>query len=90
MNDLIRPALYHAHHEIVPLRKNGLPPVTADVVGPICESGDFLGARPPDGQRHAGDYLAVCARARTDSCSRRTTTRGRARRKCWWKAPATG
>ena len=35
-------ALYHAHHEIVPLRKNALPPVTADVVGPICESGDFL------------------------------------------------
>ena len=42
MNDLIRPSLYHAHHEIIPVRKNALPPVTADVVGPICETGDFL------------------------------------------------
>ena len=42
MNDLIRPALYRAHHDIIPVRKNSLPPVTADVVGPICETGDFL------------------------------------------------
>ena len=33
MNDLIRPALYQAHHEIVPVRRNSLPPITADVVG---------------------------------------------------------
>lgn len=43
MNDLIRPSLYQAYHEIVPVK---LPPstekITADVVGPICESGDFL------------------------------------------------
>src|SRR6185369_463137 len=42
MNDLIRPALYQGHHEIVPLRKNGRTPILADVVGPVCESGDFL------------------------------------------------
>ncbi len=61
MNDLIRPALYHAHHEIVPLRKNGLPPVTADVVGPICESGDFLAHDRLMANAMPGDYLAVCA-----------------------------
>jgi diaminopimelate decarboxylase len=61
MNDLIRPALYHAHHEIVPLRKNGLPPMTADVVGPICESGDFLAHDRPMANAMPGDYLAVCA-----------------------------
>jgi diaminopimelate decarboxylase len=60
MNDLIRPALYHAHHEIVPLRKNGLPPVTADVVGPVCESGDFLARGRLMADAMPGDYLAVC------------------------------
>ncbi|MGO9009736.1 MAG: diaminopimelate decarboxylase [Bryobacteraceae bacterium] len=61
MNDLIRPALYHAHHEIVPLRKNGLPPVKADVVGPVCESGDFLARDRQMANAMPGDYLAVCA-----------------------------
>jgi len=61
MNDLIRPALYQAHHEIVPLRRNALPPVTADVVGPICESGDFLARDRPMANAMPGDYLAVCA-----------------------------
>jgi diaminopimelate decarboxylase len=61
MNDLIRPALYHAHHEIVPLRKNGLPLVKADVVGPICESGDFLARDRMMANAMPGDYLAVCA-----------------------------
>ena len=43
MNDLIRPALYQGHHEIVPLREDDTNTrVTADVVGPICESGDFF------------------------------------------------
>ena len=43
MNDLIRPSLYHAYHMILPakLRKNGK--IKADVVGPICETGDYLG-----------------------------------------------
>ena len=61
MNDLIRPALYQAHHEIVPLRRNDLPPVVADVVGPICESGDFLARDRPMANAMPGDYLAVCA-----------------------------
>ncbi len=43
MNDLIRPALYGAHHEIVPVRKpSGPRRAAADVVGPVCESGDFF------------------------------------------------
>jgi diaminopimelate decarboxylase len=61
MNDLIRPSLYHAHHEIIPLRKNGLPPVTADVVGPICETGDFLARGRQMANVMPGDFLAVCA-----------------------------
>jgi diaminopimelate decarboxylase len=42
MNDLVRPALYDAYHEIIPLLKAGAKRVKVDVVGPICESGDFL------------------------------------------------
>jgi diaminopimelate decarboxylase len=42
MNDLIRPAFYDAYHEIVPLRRRMGAPVKADVVGPICESGDYF------------------------------------------------
>jgi diaminopimelate decarboxylase len=59
MNDLIRPALYHAHHEIVPVRRNRLAPITADVVGPICESGDFLARDRRMANVMPGDYLAV-------------------------------
>jgi len=59
MNDLIRPALYQAHHEIVPLRRTELPSVTADVVGPICESGDFLARDRPMANAMPGDFLAV-------------------------------
>ncbi len=59
MNDLIRPTLYEAHHEIEPVRHSNLPAITADVVGPVCETGDYLalGRRMP-GVR-AGDLLAV-------------------------------
>jgi diaminopimelate decarboxylase len=60
MNDLIRPSLYRAHHEIIPLRKNGLPPVTADVVGPVCETGDFLARDRRMANAMPGDFLAVC------------------------------
>ncbi len=42
MNDLIRPALYQAHHEVLPVRRHPRPSIVADVVGPVCESGDFL------------------------------------------------
>ena len=43
MNDLIRPALYEGHHEIVPLSQSGpISTVKTDVVGPVCETGDFF------------------------------------------------
>jgi len=43
MNDLIRPSLYESHHEIIPVAaRDGRRRITADVVGPVCESGDFL------------------------------------------------
>jgi diaminopimelate decarboxylase len=59
MNDLIRPAFYEAYHEIIPLaRKNGAL-VPSDVVGPICESGDFFCQDRPLPKVGAGDYLAL-------------------------------
>jgi len=59
MNDLIRPSLYQAHHDILPLRKGSLPPVTVDVVGPICETGDFLARNRHLANALPGDYLAI-------------------------------
>jgi diaminopimelate decarboxylase len=43
MNDLLRPALYDAEQQIIPAQKHDRESYTADVVGPICETGDFLG-----------------------------------------------
>lgn len=43
MNDLIRPTLYEAYHDIVPVKKTNAKKVKTDIVGPICESGDFMG-----------------------------------------------
>ncbi len=60
MNDLIRPALYRAHHEVIPVRRNTLPPITADVVGPVCETGDFLARDRRMANVMPGDFLAVC------------------------------
>jgi diaminopimelate decarboxylase len=42
MNDLVRPSLYGAYHEIIPLKKTAAPKITCDVVGPICESSDVF------------------------------------------------
>ena len=60
MNDLIRPSLYRAHHDIIPVRRNSLPEVTADVVGPVCETGDFLARDRKMANAMPGDFLAVC------------------------------
>jgi diaminopimelate decarboxylase len=60
MNDLIRPALYQSHHEILPLRQNQAATITADVVGPVCESGDFLARSREMANVLPGDLLAVC------------------------------
>jgi diaminopimelate decarboxylase len=59
MNDLLRPTLYGSYHEIVPVEQRPLKNVSADIVGPLCETGDFLAQDRvmPDAQ--PGDLLAI-------------------------------
>jgi diaminopimelate decarboxylase len=59
MNDLIRPALYNAHHEILPLRQREGHKVVADIVGPVCETGDFLARDREIANVQPGDCVAV-------------------------------
>jgi diaminopimelate decarboxylase len=61
MNDLIRPTLYEAHHDIRPVREADLqaPRIVADVVGPVCESGDFLALERDMPEPRPGDLLAI-------------------------------
>ena len=61
MNDLIRPTLYEAHHDIRPVREQraGAPRIVADVVGPVCESGDFLALDRSLPVPQPGDLLAL-------------------------------
>ncbi len=61
MNDLIRPTLYEAHHDIRPVRQAavGAARITADVVGPVCESGDFLALNRDLPAPAPGDLMAV-------------------------------
>jgi diaminopimelate decarboxylase len=61
MNDLIRPTLYEAHHDIIPIKESmaGAGRVVADVVGPVCESGDFLALDRELAEPEPGDLLAV-------------------------------
>lgn len=60
MNDLIRPALYRSHHEIVPVRRSARGSIIADVVGPVCETGDFLARDREIANVLPGDLVAVC------------------------------
>jgi diaminopimelate decarboxylase len=59
MNDLMRPTLYKAFHAIEPVTHSEGPQITADVVGPICESGDFLALDRKIADVKRGDLLAV-------------------------------
>jgi diaminopimelate decarboxylase len=59
MNDLIRPALYQAHHEILPVRPREGKPRVVDVVGPICESGDFFAHDRKLAPVEPGDLIAI-------------------------------
>jgi len=61
MNDLIRPTLYEAHHDIRPVREAdpGVRRIVADVVGPVCESGDFLALDRDLPEPRPGDLLAI-------------------------------
>src|SRR5215467_511606 len=61
MNDLIRPTLYDAHHDIRPVREPtaGRRRIVADIVGPVCESGDYFALERELAAPEAGDYLAL-------------------------------
>lgn len=59
MNDLLRPALYGSYHEILPLERRDGPENSADVVGPLCETGDFLARDRVLGEFKPGNLLAV-------------------------------
>jgi diaminopimelate decarboxylase len=62
MSDLIRPALYQSYHEIIPLRlASALGSIIADVVGPVCETGDFLARDRQIANVLPGDLIAVCS-----------------------------
>jgi diaminopimelate decarboxylase len=60
MNDLIRPALYQSHHEIVPVVCSERDRIQADVVGPVCETGDFLARNREMPDVQSGELLAIC------------------------------
>ncbi len=59
MNDLVRPAMYEAYHHIVPVERRERPYIKTDVVGPICETGDFLALDRELQAVERGEYLAV-------------------------------
>ena len=60
MNDLIRPSLYNAHHEIIPLTRTERPKIVAEIVGPICETGDFLARGREVADIKPDELLAIC------------------------------
>ncbi|HEY5329834.1 MAG TPA: diaminopimelate decarboxylase [Acidobacteriaceae bacterium] len=59
MNDLIRPALYQAHHEIWPVLRSERAEMVADIVGPVCESGDFFAKDRELAEVRAGELLVL-------------------------------
>jgi diaminopimelate decarboxylase len=59
MNDLVRPTLYDAYHRIGPVKETSAPEITCDIVGPICESGDFFAHERPLPRPEASDLLAI-------------------------------
>jgi diaminopimelate decarboxylase len=59
MNDLLRPSLYGAYHEVIPTRKINRKKIVADIVGPVCETGDFLAINRKITQPEPGELLAV-------------------------------
>ncbi len=60
MNDLVRPTLYDAHHEILFVRASQpMPEITADIVGPVCETGDYLALSRKIAEPSPGDLLAI-------------------------------
>ena len=91
MNDLVRPTLYDAHHEIWPVAEKPRPGVAsrADVVGPVGESGDFPRRSTATWRNPADRRIACChvGRRLWRGPGRHLTTRGRWCRKCWSTVP---
>lgn len=80
MNDLIRPTLYDAYHNILPVKKTSKKPVTMDIVGPICESGDFIAKDRKFPLLEQGDLIAVeCIGAYGSAMSSQYNSRKRSR-----------
>ena len=78
MNDLPRPAMYQAYHQIIPLTPRQVTPTTWDIVGPVCESGDWIG-HDRELALQQGDLLAVMsAGAYCMSMASNYNSRGRA------------
>lgn len=59
MNDLVRPAFYDAYHEIIPVKRKTGKAIKTDIVGPICESGDFFAKNRSVADLPAGELLAI-------------------------------
>ena len=59
MNDLIRPTLYEAHHDVLPVREDAARNFVADVVGPVCETGDYLALDRKMAEPKPGDLVAI-------------------------------
>ncbi len=79
MNDLVRPSLYGAYHEIVPVKRGSCETEITDVVGPICESGDFFARDRKLPSTEEGDLLAILdAGAYGSVLGSNYNTRGRA------------
>lgn len=79
MNDLIRPSLYEAYHEILPVNQSNEVSVRVDVVGPVCETGDYLGLDRELPDAETGDLLFVtCAGAYGSSMASNYNSRPRA------------
>jgi len=59
MNDLVRPSYYGAYHQILPVKKEDREEIVADIVGPICESSDFLAKERRIPKLNAGELIAI-------------------------------
>ena len=80
MNDLIRPTLYDAYHNILPVKKTSKKPIVMDIVGPICESGDFIAKDRKFPLLEQGDLIAVeCIGAYGSSMASQYNSRKRSR-----------
>jgi len=76
MNDLVRPSLYGSHHQILPVKQEPREEIKADVVGPICESSDFLAKDRKIPKPKPGELLAVMSAGAYGFPCQRITTQG--------------